>query len=79
LFIYVSAKSLKKPEVKSFMDYYLNNAAKYTTEVGYIPLQATDYAAASTNIQKKRYGSIFSSTPSAGMKIAELLKLTPKQ
>ncbi len=46
LFIYVSKNSLKtKPAVKSFVQYYLQNAAVLAEEVGYVPLPQSEYAA----------------------------------
>jgi phosphate transport system substrate-binding protein len=38
LFIYPSAESLEKPEVKAFVDYYLANVNDVAELVGYIPL-----------------------------------------
>ncbi len=43
IFIYVSAKSLAKPEVKEFVEYYLANGAKLAKEVKYVPLPASAY------------------------------------
>jgi phosphate transport system substrate-binding protein len=36
LYIYVSKKSLQRPEVRAFVEYYLSNAAKLAPEVGYV-------------------------------------------
>ena len=41
LFIYVNVKSLERPEVKSFVEFYLENAQQLVREVGYIA-QAPD-------------------------------------
>ncbi|HWM63967.1 MAG TPA: PstS family phosphate ABC transporter substrate-binding protein [Solirubrobacterales bacterium] len=38
LFIYPSADALKKPEVKAFVDFYLDNANAVAESVGFIPL-----------------------------------------
>lgn len=38
LFIYPSAEALKKPEVKAFVDYYLDNVNGVAEAVGFIPL-----------------------------------------
>jgi phosphate transport system substrate-binding protein len=40
LFIYPSAESLEKPEVKAFVDYYLENVNDIAEAVGFIPLTA---------------------------------------
>jgi phosphate transport system substrate-binding protein len=38
LFIYPSDEALKKPEVKAFVDYYLDNVNEVAESVGFIPL-----------------------------------------
>ena len=38
LFIYPSAEALEKPEVKAFVDYYLDNVNEVAEVVGFIPL-----------------------------------------
>jgi phosphate transport system substrate-binding protein len=38
LFIYPSAAALEKPEVKAFVDYYLDNVNEIAESVGFIPL-----------------------------------------
>lgn len=38
LFIYVSKKSLERPEVKEFVKFYMENAPQLVKEVGYVPL-----------------------------------------
>ena len=44
LFIYVSAVSMERPEVKAFVEFYLDNAAELSQEVGYIKLGDAEYA-----------------------------------
>lgn len=43
LFIYVNNEALKKAEVKSFVDFYISNAATLSKEVGYVALPAEKY------------------------------------
>jgi phosphate transport system substrate-binding protein len=43
LFIYVSSTGAAKPEVQSFVEFYITNASELATEVGYIPLPAEEY------------------------------------
>lgn len=44
LFIYVSGKSIKKPEVVDFVNFYIDNAPELSLEAGYIPLKDSEYA-----------------------------------
>lgn len=43
LFIYVTKKSLKKPEVKKFVEFYLANGKALSEEVGYVGLSKNEY------------------------------------
>ena len=43
LFIYVNKNSLERPEVKAFVEFYMENGAELTAEVGYVPLSAEEY------------------------------------
>ena len=43
LFIYVSKKSLQRPEMAAFVQFYLENARELVQEVGYVPLPAEAY------------------------------------
>ncbi|MFH0851101.1 MAG: PstS family phosphate ABC transporter substrate-binding protein [Candidatus Bathyarchaeota archaeon] len=44
LFIYVNKASLEKPEVKTFVEFYMENALELVSEVGYTPLPEEVYA-----------------------------------
>lgn len=43
IFIYVSSSSAERPEVKKFVEFYLEEAPALVGEVGYIPIPAEDY------------------------------------
>ena len=43
LFIYVSKASLERAEVRSFVEFYMENGSALTAEVGYVPLEAMRY------------------------------------
>lgn len=43
LFIYVSKAAASRPEVRAFVNFYLESAPALVTEVGYIPLRAEEY------------------------------------
>jgi len=45
LYIYLNSKAGEKPEVQTFVSFYLDNASKLVTEVGYIPLTDEETAA----------------------------------
>ena len=43
LFLYVNTQSLKRPEVRTFVEFYLSNAAQLAQSVGYVPLSEGAY------------------------------------
>src|SRR3989338_77786 len=59
IFIYVNQKALNRPEVSQYVQYYLENAAVLSREVGYIPLSKKAYALAQKRVEKSITGSLF--------------------
>ncbi|MEQ6342725.1 MAG: PstS family phosphate ABC transporter substrate-binding protein [Gammaproteobacteria bacterium] len=74
IFIYVNAKSIQKPEVKEFVEFYLKNASNLVKQVSYIPLSATDYNLVLENANKRKLGSLFGGVPEVGVTIDELMR-----
>ncbi len=74
IFIYVSAESLQRPEVRSFVEYYLMNAGKLAREVKYVPLPANAYKVALEHLQKGKKGTVFGGIAEVGVTIDELLQ-----
>jgi phosphate transport system substrate-binding protein len=74
LFIYVNRKSLEtKPEVKSFVDFYLKNVAELSREVKYMPLPAAEYKLVNERFKNKEIGTAFGGEPAVGLPIAEVM------
>jgi len=78
IFIYVSDRSLAKPEVKEFVEFYLKNATELAKEVGYVPLAKAHYEQAMKNLATKKVGTGFGGTPEVGVKLDDLLKREAK-
>lgn len=74
IFIYVNAKSMDKPEVKEFVEFYLKNAPALVKEVKYVALPAKVYDANRERLAKKKAGTVFGGVEAVGMKIEELIK-----
>lgn len=74
IFIYVSKKSLDKPEVKEFVEFYLKNAAKLVKQVKYVPLPDKAYKHAEERFAKRKMGTLFGGEAEVGVKIEDLLK-----
>jgi phosphate transport system substrate-binding protein len=69
----VNAKSIEKPEVKEFVEFYLKTAPTLVKEVKYVPLPADAYAKAVQNFQGKKLGTVFGGKAEVGLKINDLL------
>ena len=59
LFIYVNAKSARRPEVKVFVNYYLDNAAELAAKVKYVGLPKDMNDAAKDHFKKRKTGTHF--------------------
>jgi phosphate transport system substrate-binding protein len=78
IFIYINAKSLDRPEVKAFVDFYMKNADMLVREVKYVPLPAKAYAYNTDHIQKKVLGTKFGGENKVGLTIEQLMALEAK-
>jgi phosphate transport system substrate-binding protein len=74
IFVYVKAKSLEKPEVKEFIEFYMKHGAKLTKEVKYVPLPAAAYTGNLNHVAKKKFGTVFGGKNEIGITIEELMK-----
>lgn len=73
-FIYVNAKSADRPEVKSFITFYLENAATLAQEIGSVPLKPEVYKLVQDRFDKKVTGSAFGAGRSTiGVDLTEVL------
>ncbi|HVJ11270.1 MAG TPA: PstS family phosphate ABC transporter substrate-binding protein [Burkholderiales bacterium] len=78
IFIYVNAQSFGKPEVKAFVEYYMQNGAALAKEVKYVPLPDSAYKTALQHVRKGKKGTVFGGTAEVGVTIDELLKREAK-
>lgn len=59
LFIYVNKKSLTKPEVRAFVEFYIDNAGEIADEVGYVKLPDELYDRVENNLKNQKTGTQF--------------------
>lgn len=71
LFIYVSLESLKRPEVRKFAEFQIEQAAKLAPSVGYVGLPAAMYQRASEHLENRATGTHFI-TPEGGKRTGDL-------
>jgi phosphate transport system substrate-binding protein len=79
IFIYVNAKSMAKPEVKAFAEYYMKQAPKLVKEVKYVPLPAKAYEYNLAALQKGRVGTKMGGENKVGLTIEQLMSLEAKE
>jgi phosphate transport system substrate-binding protein len=73
IFIYVNAKSLERPEVRKFVDYYLTHGAALAREVKYVPLPDKAYTLNKEHLAKGKRGTVFGGMAEVGVRIEELM------
>ncbi len=74
IFIYVNATAAAfKPEVKAFINFYLDNAPELVKEVKYVPLPPEDYAAVKAHFKANKPGTGFGGKNEVGIKVGDLL------
>ena len=78
IFIYVSKKSMDKPEVREFVEFYLKNAPILVKQVKYVALPQGAYTINTEHLQKGKIGTVFGGEAQVGVKIEDLMKREAK-
>jgi phosphate transport system substrate-binding protein len=78
LFIYVSSKAVERPEVRTFVEFFLTQGAELVGEVGFVPLPEQSAQTTLQHFNNGRTGSVFGGVPEVGVTIEELLKREAK-
>ena len=74
IFVYVNEASMKKPEVREFVEYAMKHGAKLSKEVRYVPLPAQAYDQNIANINRNKLGTVFGGVAEVGVRIEELMR-----
>ena len=59
LFIYVNVKSLKKPSVRKFVEFYAENSGRFAEQVDYVALPKEIADRSKEFIKKRHAGTVF--------------------
>ncbi len=59
LFIYINVKSLRRPEMRVFADYYIKNSAGFATQVDYVAVSDDIAERAENFLRNKKTGSAY--------------------
>ena len=78
LFVYVSDRSIQRPEVQTFVEYYLREGRALVSEVGFIALPESATQVALQHLRDRRLGTVFGGVPEVGVTIEDLLERDAK-
>ena len=78
IFIYANVKSMARPEVKEFAEFYNKHGEKLAKEVKYVPLPPKAYTYNLETVAKMRKGTKFEGENKIGLTIEDLMKLEAK-
>lgn len=78
IFVYVNLKSIDKPEVREFIEYYMKNADKLVREVKYVPLPKKAYELNVKHVMDKKVGTVFGGKNEVGVTVEDILKREAK-
>ncbi|MGE0360638.1 MAG: PstS family phosphate ABC transporter substrate-binding protein [Vicinamibacterales bacterium] len=74
IFIYVSTRALERPEVVTFIEFYLAQGGALAEEVGYVPLGDQGYRLVTEHFTARKTGTVFAHGGSqVGLTIEQLL------
>ena len=73
LFIYVSTASLERPEVQSFVSFYMTQGPALAAEVGYVPLSETEQTLTRQRFSSRTVGTMYDATNQT-LSLEELLR-----
>lgn len=75
LFIYINFQSAQnKPQVREFIDFYLQKAPTLVDDIGYIPLPAEGYHLAKVHFNRGKVGTVFDGKAQLNLTLGELLR-----
>jgi phosphate transport system substrate-binding protein len=77
LFLYVSAKSADKPEIKQLVEFVMTKSVPLIKEVKYLPLPEAAYKVGLQRFTERVAGSGFGGVPEVGLHIDDILKKKP--
>lgn len=73
LFVYVNASALDKKPVQDFVNYYVANAGRLATSVGFVPLPDSAYATVRERVAQRQVGTAFGGKQDVGGNIGEVM------
>jgi phosphate transport system substrate-binding protein len=72
MFVYVNAEALRRPQVRRFVSYFVQNAATLAPQVGYVALPAEAYTALTERVAQNQTGTAFGGHNEVGLSVEDL-------
>ncbi len=72
VFIYVNRKSLERPEVRRFVEFFVGEGHHQIKEEGFVPLPEKAYESALERVRKRQTGTAFGGHSAVGMHVDEM-------
>ena len=79
LFIYVRHEAAQRPEVKAFVEFYLEHVPELAQEISYLPLPADAYTMVRQRFADMKTGTAFGGEPTIGLTVEQVLKRELKE
>jgi phosphate transport system substrate-binding protein len=76
IFIYVRKDAMERPEVASFVEFYIDNAPTLVPEVGYVPLSEEAYSLALGLVENGVVGTVYQTNDTAGVDIEDVIEFS---
>ena len=79
LFIYVSTKSLDKPQVQAFVEFLLQRGSPYISEIGFVPLPQSALDLVLKHFMARKTGTVFANRNTVGLTIEDIINLESQE
>jgi len=73
LFIYINLKSLDRPEIKAFLDFYVGQGQSLVREVGYVALSESEFGLMKARLARRALGTMFEGHSTSAVSLETLL------
>lgn len=73
VFIYVNVEALRRPQVRRFVEYFIQNATTLAPQVGYVALPEEAYTAFQQRVAQGQTGTAFGGENEVGLSIEDIM------
>ncbi|MFQ3586888.1 MAG: PstS family phosphate ABC transporter substrate-binding protein [Fimbriimonadaceae bacterium] len=74
LLLYVSSRSVEKPQVRAFVEFLLKRGSPYIAETGFVPLPQSALDLVLEHFQSGKMGTVFANRNTVGLTIEDIIR-----